>query len=103
MLFSFCILVTLKFAAGRQVCRPSRAKLGLKDWASIKYQIAETHWKEYTAYPLVVWLGQYQVSNRLTGHSEKRLLTSNSVGLDRISLVEGLFTRTAIFVKFRVN
>jgi hypothetical protein len=34
MLFSSCILVTLKFAAGRQVCRPSHAELGLKDWAS---------------------------------------------------------------------
>jgi hypothetical protein len=32
MLFSSCILVTLKFAAGRQVCHPSCAKLGLKDW-----------------------------------------------------------------------
>jgi hypothetical protein len=31
MLFSSFILVTLKFAAGRQVCHPSRAKLGLKD------------------------------------------------------------------------
>jgi hypothetical protein len=35
ILFSSCILVTLKFAAGQQVCRPSRAKLGLKDWASL--------------------------------------------------------------------
>jgi hypothetical protein len=35
MLFSSCILVTLKFAAGRQVFCPSRAKLGLKDWAII--------------------------------------------------------------------
>jgi hypothetical protein len=33
-LLSFsCILVTLKFTAGQQVCRPSRAELGLKDWA----------------------------------------------------------------------
>jgi hypothetical protein len=36
MLFSSCILVTLKFAAGRQVCCPSRVKLGLKDWATDK-------------------------------------------------------------------
>jgi hypothetical protein len=35
MLFSSCILVTLKFAGGRQVCRPSCAVLGLKDWASV--------------------------------------------------------------------
>jgi hypothetical protein len=33
MLFSSCILVTLKFAAGRQTCCPSCAELGLKDWA----------------------------------------------------------------------
>jgi hypothetical protein len=33
MLFSSSFLVTLKFAAGRQVCRPSHAELGLKDWA----------------------------------------------------------------------
>jgi hypothetical protein len=31
--FSSCILVTLKFIAGRQVCRPSCAEKGLKDWA----------------------------------------------------------------------
>jgi hypothetical protein len=37
MLFSSCILVTLKFAAWRQVCRPSRAKLGLKDWANATF------------------------------------------------------------------
>jgi hypothetical protein len=34
VLFSSCILFTLTFAAGRQTCRPSRAKLGLKDWAN---------------------------------------------------------------------
>jgi hypothetical protein len=33
MLFSSSFLVTLKFAAGRQVCRPSHAEFGLKDWA----------------------------------------------------------------------
>jgi hypothetical protein len=33
IMLSSCILVTLKFAAGQQVCRPSRAELGLKDWA----------------------------------------------------------------------
>jgi hypothetical protein len=35
MLFSSCILVTLKFAAGQQVCGPFHAKLGLKDWAYV--------------------------------------------------------------------
>jgi hypothetical protein len=34
--FSSCILVTLKFIAGRQTCHPSRAKKGLKDWADDK-------------------------------------------------------------------
>jgi hypothetical protein len=33
--FSSCILVTLKFIAGRQTCRPSRAEKGLKDWAIV--------------------------------------------------------------------
>jgi hypothetical protein len=36
MQFSSCILVTLKFAAGRQTCHPSHAELGLKDWATIR-------------------------------------------------------------------
>jgi hypothetical protein len=39
MLFFSCILVTLKFAAGQQVCRPSLAKKGLKDWAYIASNI----------------------------------------------------------------
>jgi hypothetical protein len=34
MLFSSCILVTLKLAAGRQTCRPAHAELGLKDWTN---------------------------------------------------------------------
>jgi hypothetical protein len=43
MLSSSCILVTLKFAAGQQVCRPSRAKLGIKDWAISKMDKIFTH------------------------------------------------------------
>jgi hypothetical protein len=34
-LFSSCILVTLKFAAGQQTCHPSCAELGLKDSANV--------------------------------------------------------------------
>jgi hypothetical protein len=42
MLFSYCILVTLKFAASRQTCCPARAKLGLKDWAFVIGHSGET-------------------------------------------------------------
>jgi hypothetical protein len=51
MLFSYCILVTLKFAAGQQTCRPSRAKLGQKDWAITgpRFNSPEMEW------PLAAW------------------------------------------------
>jgi hypothetical protein len=42
ILFSSCILVTLKFIAGQQVCRPSRAEKGLKDWAIAKWMANNT-------------------------------------------------------------
>jgi hypothetical protein len=35
MLFSSCISVTLKLAAGRHTCCPAHAKLGLKDWVIV--------------------------------------------------------------------
>jgi hypothetical protein len=43
MLFSSCILVTLKLAAGRQTCRPAHAELGLKDWANVKEYMQKLH------------------------------------------------------------
>jgi hypothetical protein len=36
ILFSSCILVTLKFIAGQQTCRTSLAEKGLKDWAIVE-------------------------------------------------------------------
>jgi hypothetical protein len=42
ILFSSCILVTLKFIAG-QTCRPSLAEKGLKDWANkLKLKLEKT-------------------------------------------------------------
>jgi hypothetical protein len=67
MLFSSCILVTLKFAAGRQVCRPSRAELGLKDWAIESIQI------NYYSYEY----GGKSLSNRLLAMEHTLLITSN--------------------------
>jgi hypothetical protein len=61
MLFSSCILVTLKFAAGWQTCRPSHAELGLKDWA-----IVVTSWTRNSV------LMRLELSCSLSDRADKR-------------------------------
>jgi hypothetical protein len=88
MLFSSCILVTLKFAAGRKTCRPSRAELGLKDWAIM------SPWSE---------LGDKLVSLVTSGYClfakniEKQILLFSGTRVLQSRLIILLLLRLALF------